>query len=495
MNMTQKIAALSELYANRPVFRFEDQSYDFDSIMLQVARCAGMLSEKGVKQGDRVVLIAKNCPEWIVSMLATLKIGAVIVPINPALTANEVGYIIAHAEPSLIIADLDLADLLVETQAATDIVFLSRNITFQDAWETLLKQAPPFIDCVELPENQLAAIFYTSGTTGRPKGVMQSHASLWATAHITAQTFNLSAADISLIPNSLSFIYPMVINALGCISVGASVVLQERFHPELAMRAIEKNHVTVMMGVPTMFGMMLNWAEGKLCDVSSIRLGVSAGSSLSWAMVLRFKKVFNAPLYDLWGQTEGTPITSFNIQKYPEGIPESCGHALAGCSIRIINTEGAIANANDVGEVLLQGPNMMLGYYKNTEASNETIRAGWIYTGDLGRIDAKGHLYIVGRKRDMIIRGGSNIYPVEIEEIIYRHTDVLECAVIGVPDPLFGEQVKALIVLKDLQPVTQEDILELCQRYLAPYKVPKIIEFVDQLPKGPTGKILKRLLQ
>ena len=496
MNLAKQLEISGSLYGAKPLFRFSGVDFAFDEIMCQVSLCAGLFAAAGVRPGDRVLLIAKNRPEWIVTLLATLKIGGIVVPVNPALTTNELAYIAEHSEPSLIVTDQDLLEV-VEPCAINGqvLVFPTDGSVHPLSWWDALSQSRSITDFVETADGDAAAIFYTSGTTGRPKGVMQSHASLWSTAQITARTFDIQRQDVSLIPNSLSFIYPMVINGFGCMLAGATIVLQARFHPELAMRAIESERVTIMMGVPTMFAMMLNWLEGNTFDSRFLRLGVSAGSSLAWSIAERFEAKFGAPLFDLWGQTEGTPITSYDPRRDRMGKPDSCGRALDPCRVRVVDEHGSDLAPNVVGEVLLFGPNTMLGYYKNPQATSEVMRDGWVYTGDLGKLDELGYLYIVGRKRDMIIRGGSNIYPVEIEDILYRHAGVLECAVVGVPDELFGEQVKAYVVVKNEHSVLVSDLDASCRANLADYKVPCLFEFVTELPKGPTGKILKRLLK
>ena len=492
MNLARAIADAAPLYRAKPLFRYNGQAHAFDDVLAQTYRLAHALRARGVARGDRVLLLARNKPEWVISMLGVLSVGAIVVPVNPALTSAEVAYIVEHSAPVLILTDDDLLPVVSPVAAASRVVAFGRDGA--DGWEQLLAQGEPERSCADCQPQDPAAIFYTSGTTGRPKGVLLAHGALLAISDVTCQNFPLHAGDSSLIPNSLSFIYPLMINCFSCIRSGATVVLQDRFHPEHALRAIEQERISVLMGVPTMFIMMLNWAQDKQVDTSSLRLCISAGSSLAWGVVQRFKERFGVALYDLWGQTEGTPITSYDPTTEPQGRPDSCGRALPGCGVRIIDAEGRDLAPEAVGEVLLSGPNVMLGYYQNPQATAQTLRQGWVHTGDLGKLDADGYLYIVGRKRDMIIRGGANIYPVEIEEALYAHPSVLECAVVGMPDELYGEAVKACIVCKSGSSVSAEELQRCCRQRLAEYKVPTVVEFLDELPKGPTGKILKRLL-
>jgi long-chain acyl-CoA synthetase len=239
--------------------------------------------------------------------------------------------------------------------------------------------------------------------------------------------------------------------------------------------------------------MMLGWAKDKAVDTASIRLTVCSGASLPWNLLLSVRQQFGWTLLDLWGMTEGTPITSYALDEAPR--QDSCGHALAGCGVRVIDTDDRDLAFGEVGEVLLSGPPVMLGYYNNPEATAETLQDGWVRTGDLGKLDSDGFLSIVGRKKDLIIRGGANIYPTEVEDALYGHPAVAECAVIGRPDQVYGEIVEAVLVFKDGRIATTDELVAHCKERIADYKIPAIFEVVGALPKGPTGKILKRALR
>jgi long-chain acyl-CoA synthetase len=282
-------------------------------------------------------------------------------------------------------------------------------------------------------------------------------------------------------------------NCTSAISAGVTIHLLERFHPELVLRAVEAERITLFLGVPTMYVMMLGWAKDKSVDTASIRLTVCSGASLPWNLLLSVRERFGWTLLDLWGMTEGTPITSYAPDEEPR--QDSCGHALAGCGVRVIDTDDRDLAPGKVGEVLLSGTPVMLGYYNNPEATAETLRNGWVRTGDLGKLDTDGFLSIVGRKKDLIIRGGANIYPTEVEDALYGHPAVAECAVVGRPDQIYGEIVEAVLVFKDDRAATTDELIAHCKERLADYKIPAIFEVVDALPKGPTGKILKRTLR
>jgi long-chain acyl-CoA synthetase len=490
MNIARILRDAGSIYGTRPVFRFGSESYSHADIADRVSRFAGYLNARGVGVGDRVMIVAKNKPEWMVTLFAVLGCGAMAIPVNPALTGPEIAYMVEHAGPRIIVVDEDLASIL---PAGPEVLAIGE--AGHDTWHAALAGGKPHEQIVDCDDSEPALMFYTSGTTGRPKGAVLSHGAEIFTARMVAGHFGIQSTDVTLIPNSLSFIYPLVINCLSAIYAGATVVLQERFHPEHCLRGIERERATVFMGVPTMFGMMLDWAHNQTVDASSLRFCISAGQNLSWNVATRFRERFGVSVFDLWGQTEGTPITGFDPAKESEGRAESCGRALPDCAVRVVDDAGKDMAPNEIGEVLLTGPCVFIGYDKNPQATADTLRDGWVYTGDLGKLDADGCLYIVGRKRDMLIRGGANIYPVEIEEALYAHPAVSECAVIGIPDELYGETVKAVVVVGENFKLSEGELIEHCRTRLAAYKVPAKIEFIGSLPKGPTGKILKRELR
>jgi long-chain acyl-CoA synthetase len=487
MNVRELINSAALLYGDRPVIRFDGEDLTYGDFIDLIDRLASAFRERGLKPGDRVMILAKNSPEWITSYFAALTCGGVAVPVNPALTTNEVGYIISHAAPTIAMVDPETADSLQDK--VPHIITLGKH----GSWLDIVASQQPLRAVVPRSDSDLAVIFYTSGTTGRPKGVMLGHGAVLANANIVRSLYRLSPSDRTLVTGSLSFIYSIMTNCTSSISAGATIHLLERFHPELVLRAIEAERITLFLGVPTMYVMMLGWAKDKSVDTASIRLTVCSGASLPWNLLLSVRERFGWTLLDLWGMTEGTPITSYALDEEPR--QDSCGHAVAGCGVRVIDTEDHDLAPGEVGEVLLSGPPVMLGYYNNPEATAETLQHGWVRTGDLGKLDTDGFLSIVGRKKDLIIRGGANIYPTEVEDALYGHPAVAECAVIGRPDQIYGEIVEAVLVFKDGRAATTNELVVHCKERLADYKIPTIFEVVDALPKGPTGKILKRTLR
>lgn len=493
MNIAQIFWNSRSSFANKPILFVNDKDVSFNDLAGQVQSLTGALRSRGIGAGDHVVLAMNNCTEWVVSILAVLGAGAICVPVNPGLRPPEMCNIANHCEPKLAIVDAELLGHFAEAKVKFDAIVRGGGGVAD--WKTVIARAAPEATVAAVKDSDPALIFYTSGTTGVPKGVLLSHGAEVFAAQMVAKHLAITSSDRSIVMGSLAFIYPLVINALASIAGGASVVLQDRFHPQLVADAVRKHRVTIMMGVPTMYVMLINYADtGKECDLSSVRAAFSGGASLPDALVKRAKASLGFSIFDLWGMTECTPVTTFDPKREKAGQPDSCGRALPGCAFKIVDDGLEECPVGTIGEVMLTGPLTMTEYYKNPSATAETLIDGWIRSGDLGMTDKDGFLYIVGRKKDLIIRGGANVYPVDVEEALYTHEAVAECAVIGKPDDVFGETVKAYVVRKTSDTGAVE-LIDHCKTKLADYKVPSEIEFIDELPKGPTGKVLRRELR
>lgn len=493
MNIAQLFWNTRETFAGRPILIVDDKDVGFYEFSDRVQRLTGVLRARGIGEGDRVILAMTNCTDWLASIFAILGSGAVCVPTNPGLRPPEMCNIANHCEPTLAIVDADLVGHFDQAHVKFDT--LIRGAGSANDLTTIIEQSKPESYVADRKDSDPALIFYTSGTTGMPKGVLLSHGAEVFAATMFTKHIAVTAKDRSIVMGSLAFIYPLIINALASINGGATVLLQDRFHPQLAAEAIRRHRITIMMGVPTMYVMLMNYAETTPgCDFSSVRMAFSGGASLADALVKRGKASLGFNIFDLWGMTECTPVTTFDPKRETAGQPESCGRALPGCAFKIVDGNLKELPVGDVGEILLTGPLTMTGYYKNQSATAETLIDGWVRSGDLGMTDKDGFLYIVGRKKDLIIRGGANVYPVDVEEALYSHDAVAECAVIGKPDDVFGETVKAYVVCRSKN-VDAAQLIAHCKTKLADYKVPSEIEFIDELPKGPTGKILRRELR
>jgi len=349
---------------------------------------------------------------------------------------------------------------------------------------------------VTIEDKDIAHVAYTSGSTGHPKGVVLSHGNLVAHAGSSVSRFEQTEKDVVILfALPLYHAFGLEVVLISSFLKGSTVVILPGLSISSLMETIEKERVTILMGVPYTFGLMVNWAEreGVRHDVSSLRFGVSGGSALPTDTAWRFKEYYGRDLVQIWGLTEG--IAQDTCQAIDgSGKPGSCGKALAGWEVKIVDESGRELPPNEPGGVIVRGP-MMTGFYGNPQATAETIKDGWLYTGDIGRLDEDGELFILARKKDVIIIKGQNIHPVDIEDVLYSHPSVAEAAVVGIEDELRGERVKAFVGLTDGRVATERELKEFCREYLARYKVPKEIIIMDSLPRTATGKICKEDLK
>ena len=483
MSLPRLLSVTAGRLPDKVAIEFRDRSWTYGQVENAARGFSAELVERGVRPGDRVVLLAPNKPEWLVALFGIVGAGAVLVPVNPALTSSEIAFIVEDCAPKLMIVDETQYEKIPDKLRAAVLPLpeIDRPRNNQAQWAA---REP----------GDAAIIFYTSGTTGRPKGAVLSQAANASTAIRVGEAWGMTENDRHLLAGSLSFIYNSIINAGSAFVVGGTVILQERFHPEEALEAVRNRRITVLMSVPTMYVMMAEWASAHTVDASSVRVAISAGASLAPSVTQRVRDRLGIELLDGWGMTEGTPITGYDVRVFARGRPESAGKPLPSCDVRIVDEQDRDLGPDEVGELIFKSPSNMTEYYNRPKETAEALRNGWMYSGDLARRDDEGFVYIVGRKKDMIIRGGANIYPAEIEEMIFNLPSVAECAVVGIPDDRFGETVKAFVVPAAGQQVSADDIIRQCKGGLAEYKVPAEIEFLESLPKGPTGKILKRLL-
>jgi len=492
MNICEILVEAQPRFDCRPFLIFGDSNHTLPSFLRGIHSGTDLLRRQGLRPGDRVLLLGRNRPEWLVAFFAILSLGATVIPVNFALAESEVDHIIADSSPSLAIVDDELKETLAGQKGAIAVI---SSVNFavpeaEDAGASLLE-----IEFVQCGEDDPALIVYTSGTTGKSKGVMIGHRSILYTAKRLGDHYAVTERDTTIVLGPLSFLYPFELNFLTCIAKGAGVVLPERFHPKGVIDAVERHGVTIIMGVPTMYVMMCNLETAGRHQLASVRLCISAGAILTPSLVSKFADSFGVQIFDLWGLTEASPLTSYDVRVDCAVRPESCGRAIPGVALKIVDAAGAELPPGEIGEIWAKTPSAMLGYYKNPKATAEVMEDGWVKSGDLGRMSQDGHFYIVGRKKDLIIRGGANIYPAEIEDVIFRMSEIAECAVIGEPDEVYGEIVHAFVVQKDKATVSSEDVVTFCRAHLADYKIPAKVTFANELPKGPTGKILKRVLR
>ncbi len=468
-------------------------------------KLANALVKLGVQRGDKVAIMLPNTPHFPISYYGILKAGATVVPLNVLFKQNEVQYHLEDSDAKALIVwegfAGEAAPGFQRAQTCHNLIVVqapgSTNPLPDGAlsFNQLMADNAPTFDTVQTQPSDTAVILYTSGTTGRPKGAELSHFNMFFNAMVGVEKLLYVKPDevgLAVLPLFHSFGQTCVMNAL--IYTGGTITMLPRFEPIKAMEIIQRDKVTYFAGVPTMYFYLLNHPEAGNYDLSSLRLCVSGGSAMPVEVMLNFNKKHNVQIMEGYGLSETSPVASFNHLDRP-AKPGSIGTPIWGVEMAAVDAEGRPVAAGEMGEIVIRGHNVMKGYYKRPEATAEAIRSGWFHTGDLAKIDEEGYFFIVDRVKDMIIRGGFNVYPREIEEILYAHPAVAEAAVIGVPDPALGEEIKAVVALKPGQSAGDQELIDYCKERLAAYKYPRSVEFRDTLPKTATGKILKRELK
>ncbi|WP_366922233.1 long-chain fatty acid--CoA ligase [Metallumcola ferriviriculae] len=499
MNFISSWERVAEKTPNKNALEFEGRKISYREF-LNMARTVGRRLEGfGVTKGDRVVLMLDNTPEFVIAYFGIILAQAVIVPVNPRYRQREVQVIIEDCQPKVLITTADNVTMIEAIQQqvnSIENIFItdSANIEGILNWEQLLK---PVLGSGQnqVKDDDVIEFLYTSGTTGIPKGAMLSHTNLYSNAVEFARILEFSADERSLVlaPIYHSAAQTCVMNAT--LVSGGTLVLKDRWiSAEDTLQAFQDKKITFFFGPPTMYAFILNHPELPKYDVSALRVAFTGAASLPEGVFNRFKEVFGFEIVEGYGLSEASPVVATNPFRGAKKLG-SVGQAFPGVDIKIVDSDDNEVPTGTVGEITCHGPNVMQGYYQKPDETKQSLKDGWLHTGDMGYVDEDGYYYIVDRKKDMIIRGGLNIYPREVEEVLYSHPKVLEAAVIGVPHSDMGEVPKAVIVLKDSIKSSADDIRGYCREQLSSYKVPQFFEFVTELPKTSTGKILKRELR
>ena len=453
-------------------------------------RFAHALRRLGVAPGDRVLVLLPNCPEVLQAYGGILKAGAVIVPVVFLLGPAEVRHILEDSGAKVAVTAPEFVDKLGGWTGPVVLVGAGER---GPAWAEVIAAEPDTFTLVDRDERHLAVILYTSGTTGRPKGVALSHDNLASNARSAAALYELDRTRWSLMVLPLSHSYGLTVMNAGNI-LGTKGVLLRWFNPEGVLTAIQRYRVESMSAVPTMLLYLLHYPDADRFDTSSMRVWGSGAAPLPLEIVEPFEKKFGGRIQEGYGLTEASPVVSGHRLSGVRKLG-SVGQPIPGVEVAILDDDDRPLPTDAVGEVCVRGPNVMQGYYGLPEETAQALRNGWLHTGDMGRLDGDGFLFIVERKKDLIIRGGFNIYPREVEEVLYAHPAVAEAAVVGMKDPMLGEDVLAFVTLKPGASADAVTLIAFCQGRLAKYKCPKQVRFLDTLPKTPIGKILRKELR
>ncbi len=488
-NLAQLLTSTAREHGERPAVRLDDLVISYDELLDGARRVTALLRSRGVGPGDRVGLVLPNVPPFPVVFYGAISIGAVVVPMNPLLKGREVTYYLEDSGASVVFAWEAMAD---EAGKAASEVGIDCIPVEAEGFLELLAQHEPDEEVADRADDDTVVLLYTSGTTGKPKGAELTHANLTTNALVSAETLvEITPEDVVMGCLPLFHCFGLTCGLNAAVAVGACLTLIPRFDATKALEVVGRDKVTVFEGVPTMYAGMLHAPDATDHDMSSLRTCISGGSAMPVEVMKSFEDAFGCIVLEGYGLSETSPVASFNRPDI-ERKPGSIGVPVRGVEMKLVGDDGGDVAEGEVGEIAIRGENVMKGYWGRDEATREAIPDGWFRSGDMAKQDEDGYFFIVDRKKDLIIRGGYNVYPREVEEALYEHEAVAEVAVVGVPHDDLGEEVGAAVALKQGQSVSEDDLREFAKERLAAYKYPRHLWIVEELPKGPTGKILRR---
>ncbi len=488
-NLASNLTRTAAEHPDEIAVKLDDAAFNYGLLDNASQRVSAMLRSKGVGAGDRVGIMLPNVPYFPAIYYGVLRAGGVVVPMNVLLKGREVGFYLSDPQVKVLFAwhdFLEAAEAGAKEAGGVEIVSVKPGEI-----EGAIFAHEPDPAVAECAGDDTAVILYTSGTTGKPKGAELTHDNLRNNVDVAVGLFDMAVGDVifGALPLFHSFGQTCTMNA--AIRCGATVTLLPRFEPGKALEILERDRCTVFEGVPTMYGALLHHPDRKNHDISSLRVCVSGGASMPVEVLRGFEECFGCKVLEGYGLSETSPVASFNHPDR-ERKPGSIGTPIEGVEMKCVDDEGKEVAQGEIGEILIKGHNVMKGYLNQPEATAESIKDGWFATGDMAKVDEDGYFFIVDRKKELIIRGGYNVYPREVEEVLYAHPAVREAAVVGVPHSELGEEVGAAVALKDGAEVEIDELRAFVKQQVAAYKYPREIWLVDELPKGPTGKILKR---
>jgi len=501
MNLKLMLEALGKRYSQKTAIIFGKRRLSYGDLEESSNRLANALQELGVGRGDRVAVLLTNSPELVICYIGIIKIGGIAVLLDTKYKASELASLFNQCQPKVLVSDDTFLEPLVSTLSQCSSIQQIINVgsgyenQFLSYGRIMANGSAQRVEREVAPDD-IAHIAYTSGPSCRPKGVMISHQDLVVSANKSGDFFGQTDKDIAvLFALPLHHAFGLVVVLLGALAKGGTVAIMPGLSISSLTELVEREKATIFWGVPFVFGLLIRFAEeeGLDHDLSSLRLCVSAGATLPLITRERFKRCYGRDIVEFWGLTES--VSCVNSQPIDGGgKPGSVGKPLPGYTVKVVDGNGREVLPNQAGEVIVRGL-MMKGYYSEPKGTARAIGDGWLYTGDIGRIDEDGDLFLMGRKKEVIITKGQNVYPSDVEDVLKTHPKVAEAAVVGVPDETRGEVVRAVISLKKGQSITNRGMIRFCQKHLANYKLPKQIIFLDSLPKTAAGELHKEKLK
>lgn len=507
MNITKQLAVTAQEHPQKTAYVFQESETSYLELNGMVSKFASSLQQLGYRKGDHIALVVGNSPYYVIAMYGALRIGAVVIPVNPMYTPHELNYILKNGDvKGIITMDVLMEKFEAIAEQLPDVEYYiscdtgaSRSFdesplaSKMKSFTELTKEGSMDVETPEVDDEDTAIVLYTSGTTGKPKGAMLTHKNIYSNAKDTADYLTINGEDRVIAALPMFHVFCLTVSLNAPLMNGGTVLIIPKFSPQEVFKVASEQHATIFAGVPTMYNYLLQSGAGHKDDFAGIRMCISGGSSMPVALLKNFEEMFNVRISEGYGLSEASPVTCFNPLDQPRK-PGSIGRNIMNVENKVVNEFGEEAAVGEVGELAVCGPNVMKGYYKLDEETEMALRDGWLYTGDMARMDDEGYFYIVDRKKDMILVGGYNVYPREVEEVLYEHPSIAEAAVIGAPHPETGESVSCFVVTKD-STLNEDVLLEFCKAHLAKYKVPSSIEFLEELPKNTTGKILRKSLR
>jgi long-chain acyl-CoA synthetase len=492
LNLASLLAESAGRAPGAPAIRLGDVELSYGELDDRSARLATMLRERGFEQGDRVGVMLPNVPEFPVAYYGVLRAGGIVVPMNVLLKRREIAFYLEDSGAKLLLAWHGFAGEAREGAADAGAEMIEVEPT---SFAEALAGLEPAPGLAGTAEDDTAVILYTSGTTGKPKGAELTHMNLFRNAGVSSRTTSeISQGDVVLGALPLFHSFGQTVSMNASLMVGACLTLVPRFDPGEALATMQRDGVTHFYGVPTMYGALLHHPERESFDTSKLRICITGGASMPVEVLRGFEDAFGAKVMEGYGLSETSPVACSNHPDR-ERKAGSIGTPIEGVEMQVVDEDDNPVAQGEVGEIVIRGHNIMKGYWQRPDATAEAMRGGWFHSGDMARTDEDGYFYIVDRKKDLIIRGGYNVYPREVEEVLYEHPKVREAAVVGVPHDEWGEEIGAAVVLHDGEELAPEEVSAYVKERIAAYKYPRVVWFIDELPKGPTGKILKREIE
>jgi long-chain acyl-CoA synthetase len=492
LNLASLLTESAERTPDSPAIRLGKAELSYGELDEGSAKLATLFREKGLDPGDRVGVMLPNVPEFPIAYYGVLRAGGVVVPMNVLLKRREIAFYLEDSGAKLLLAWHGFAEEAREgaAEAGAELIEVEPS-----TFAATLAEHEQTAGLTETADDDTAVILYTSGTTGKPKGAELTHLNLFRNADVSSRTTcEIAGGDVVLGALPLFHSFGQTVGMNASLKVGACLTLVPKFDPGEALETMQRDGVTHFYGVPTMFGALLHHPERESFDTSSLRNCITGGASMPVEVLHGFEQAFGAKVLEGYGLSETSPVACSNHPEM-ERKAGSIGTPIEGVEMQLVDEDDNPVAQGEVGEVVIRGHNIMKGYWQRPDATAEAMRGGWFHSGDMARTDEDGYFYIVDRKKDLIIRGGYNVYPREVEEVLFEHPKIREAAVVGVPHDEWGEEIGAAVVLHDGEQLPPEEVSAYVKDRIAAYKYPRVVWFLDDLPKGPTGKILKREIE